>query len=91
LEKVKLAGATTGAELVRLIEAQAPPGADYLPTCSFFRGQPCLLNYRIDVNGGKLLKTSTLESLHRLCQLPIDVEEGYSEVSSEFKEHVTKE
>ncbi len=91
IEKLKLAGAVTGPELVRLCETSAPPGADYMPAFSYFRGRPCLLNYRIDVNGGKLFKSATLESLYRLCQLPIDVVDGYAAVNIEFKEHVTRE
>jgi hypothetical protein len=91
IEKLKLAGAVTGQELVRLCETPAPDGADYMPAFSFFRGRPCLLNYRIDVNGGKLFKSATLESLYRLCQMPVDVFDGHAAVEVEFKEHVTRE
>jgi hypothetical protein len=76
-EKFRLSGAITCQDLVELMETQAPPEATYLPTWSFFRGQPCLLNYRIDVNGGKLLKSATMETLHKLSFLPIDAEVGY--------------
>jgi hypothetical protein len=77
-EKLRLAGAITCQDLVDLMETRAPRDATYLPTWSFFRGQACLLNYRIDVNGGKLLKSATMETLHKLSFLPIDAEVGYA-------------
>jgi hypothetical protein len=40
--------------------------------------QACLLNYRIDVNGGKLLTAGTMEKLHKLSLLPIDAEVRYA-------------
>ena len=76
-EKLRLAGVLTCHDLVDLMECHAPRDAEYLPRWSWFRGQPCLLNYRIDVNGGKLLKTATMETLHKLSLLPIDAEVGY--------------
>lgn len=77
-EKLRLAGVLTCNDLVELVETGAPAdAASYLPPSSFFRGQVCLLNYRIDVNGGKLLKSSTMEKLHKLSLLPIDAEVGY--------------
>lgn len=76
-EKLRLAGVLTCQDLVELTECHAPYEAGYLPRWSWFRGQPCLLNYRIDVNGGKLLKTSTMEVMHKLSLLPIDAEVGY--------------
>ena len=76
-EKLRLAGALTCSDLLQLMEKAAPEDATYLPTWSFFRGRPCLLNYRIDVNGGKLLKSATMETMHKLSLLPIDAEIGY--------------
>ena len=35
-----------------------------------------MLNHRICVNGGKLLKTATMETMHKLSLLPIDAEVG---------------
>lgn len=84
-------GATTEAELVKLIESPAPAEASFLPRWADFRGRPCQLNYRIDVNNAKLLKSSTLESLYRLLQLPLDVDVGYLQVSQGFKERETNE
>lgn len=77
-EKLRLSGALTCIELVDLMETCAPAEAIYLPVWSHFRGQPCLLNYRIDVNGDKLLKSSTMETMHKLSMLPIDAEVGYA-------------
>ena len=69
-EKLRLSGAITCQDLVQLMEARAPREDAHLPTSSFFRGQACLLNYRIHVNGGKLLKSATMETLHKLASLP---------------------
>lgn len=85
------AGATTEAELVKLIESPAPPEASFLPKWADFRGRPCQLNYRIDVNNAKLLKSKTLESLYRLLQLPLDVDVGYLQASQSFKERETND
>ena len=76
-EKLRRAGALTCSDLIHLMKTPAPGNTEYLPSWSFFRGRPCLLNYRIDVNGGKLLTSSTMEAMHKLSLLPIDAEVGY--------------
>lgn len=78
LAKLQLAGANSAAELVRLMEAPSPPeAAEYIPAAAHFRGGAPLLNFRIDINGHKLLRTKTLEALHRAALQPIEAESGY--------------
>jgi hypothetical protein len=60
------------------MEAPSPPeAAKYIPAAAHFRGEAPLLNFRIDVNGHKLLRTKTLEALHRAALQPIEAEAGY--------------